>query len=282
LLLEEIEDVNDAKTAALADQSDAYSDLEERMQDFLDDRIEAMQNENDKVERILNRATNEGKPVDEVLAALRLDWLAGIYVQGNTASFDDKIFDKTVYDNEFDIFTYDIGRGKGHGHRDTSEQPGNDRGQGFVVGRGASGDIANLNGRPVPADGKRGRYDRATQSGEGRAPSNYALGLRSGQADGAYNYNQAADMKLAKTSVSSYGRRGAAPKRPSSRKAPSSRSSRNVRRPSSRRPSSRSRKPSSRSYKPQQSYQRTRQLSKRTSYDDYAPIARGGYQGKGY
>jgi hypothetical protein len=31
LLLEEIEDVNDAKDAALADQSDAYSDLEERM-----------------------------------------------------------------------------------------------------------------------------------------------------------------------------------------------------------------------------------------------------------
>ncbi len=146
----------------------------------------------------------------------------------------------TVFDNEFDIFTYDIGRGKGHGHRDSSEQPGNDRGQGFVVGRGASGDISNLNGRPVPSDGKRGRYDRATQSGEGKKMSNYALGLRAGQSEGAYNYNQAADMKLTSVnerSGSSY-RRGAAPsRRPSSRRPPS----RSSRRRPSRRPSSRSR-----------------------------------------
>jgi len=153
----------------------------------------------------------------------------------------------TVFDNEFDIFTYDIGRGKGHGHRDSSQQPGNDRGQGFVVGRGASGDISTLNGTPVPADGVRGRYDRATQSGEGRKMSNYALGLRAGQSEGAYNYNQAADMKLTsvneRSSSTSY-RRGAAPtRRPSSRRPPT-RTGRPTRRPSSRpstRPASRSR-----------------------------------------
>jgi hypothetical protein len=96
------------------------------MTDYELDREEALDREKDKVDRILERAIEEGKAVDEVLYALRLDWLAGVYVAGTTAYFDDDIYDLTIFDTEFDMFTYDIGHGKGHGHRNGVQGPGNE------------------------------------------------------------------------------------------------------------------------------------------------------------
>lgn len=280
MLEEEIEDVNTALTSALADESDAYSDLEERMNDYHDDRIEALDREAEKVERILERAVEEGKPVDEVLYALRLDWLSGVYVAGTTAYFDSDTYDMTVFDTEFDMFTYDIGHGKGHGHRNGVQGPGNDREQGFVTGRGGIGEIDTLKGEPVPSDGKRGRYDRVTQSGEGRKPSMYEIGKRQSNAEGVYNYDQAADLRVDQELSSGYGsssyRRGMAQKKAPTKKRPMPK-----RRPApKRRPTKRSTRKPVRSYRPKQPYQRTRQISKRTAYDDYAPIRRGGYYGR--
>jgi len=126
------------------------------------DRIEALNGEKEKVVRVLDRALADGKPIDEVFYGLRLDWLQGVYVAGTVAYYDDEIYDTSVYDTEYDIFTYDMGHGKGHGHRNGSKGPGNDRNQGFVIGQGGMGDISLLNAQPRPVDGKRGRYDIMT------------------------------------------------------------------------------------------------------------------------
>lgn len=276
MLEEEVEDVATALASALADESDAYSDLEERMNDYHDDRIEALDREAEKVERILERAVEEGKPVDEVLYALRLDWLSGVYVAGTTAYFDTDTYDMTVFDTEFDIFTYDIGHGKGHGHRNGVQGPGNDREQGFVTGRGGIGEITQLKGEPAPSDGKRGRYDRVTQSGEGRRPSMYEIGKRQSNAEGAYNYDQAADLRVDQQLGSSY-KRGMAQQKPAPKRRPPMKKRPAPKRRPSKRPSN---KRPVRSYRPKQSYQRTRQISKRTAYDDYAPIRRGGNYGR--
>ena len=228
LLEEEKEDVNAAKTLAVRDQTDAYDDLTERMQDYLNDRNDALDREKETVDRALERAVADFKPVEEVLYAMRLDWLQGVYVMGTQASYDSKVYDLSVFDTEFDLFTFDIGHGKGHGHRNGAHGPGNDREQGFVIGRGGVGDISELNAEPVAVGGKRGRYDRQTQSGNG-APgrvSDYEIGLKNGQKEGAYNYDQKADLH-AQTS-SRYGKRRSAPK---GRKP--SRSSRYGKRPSS-------------------------------------------------
>lgn len=189
MLEEEKQDILKAKTEALEDAEDAFEDLKERMDDYKQDRIEALNREEEKVIRILERAVEEGKPVDEVLYAMRLDWLAGVYTAGTTAYFDEDIYDLTVFDTEFDMFTFDIGHGKGHGHRNGVQGPGNPTEQGFVTGRGGIGNINELSGRPVPKDGKRGRYDRVTQSGEGKVPSMYEIGKRQSNAEGVYNYD---------------------------------------------------------------------------------------------
>ena len=196
LLEREREDVDAAMSHALTDAQEAFDDLAERMDTYQADREEALFRELDRVTRALERAVDDYKPVEEVLYAMRLDWLQGVYVAGSQAYFDEDIYDLSVFDTEFDIFTFDIGHGKGHGHRDTAAGPGNDREQGFVIGRGGTGDISELNAEPVPIGGKRGRYDRATQSGNGAAnrPSNYELGLKAGDKEGAYRYNQAADL----------------------------------------------------------------------------------------
>jgi len=86
------------------------------MNDYLEDRIVALTTETDRVTRIFERAVDDKKPVQDVLYAMRLDWLQGIYVSGEDVFYDDLIYDLTVYDDEFDLFTYDIGHGKGHGH----------------------------------------------------------------------------------------------------------------------------------------------------------------------
>jgi len=222
------------------------------MDDYEADRVEALFRETDRVIRTLERAVDDSKPVDEVLYAMRLDWLQGIYINGGIAYFDDKVYDLGYFDSEFDLFTFDIGHGKGHGHRAGQMAPGNDREQGFVIGgQQASGDISELRGRPSPDDGERRRYDKATQSGHG-APnrrSDYEIGLQQNRADGVYNYNQAADMRVE--------RRGQAPKKPT----------RSSRGPSKRRPAPKSRssylrpapkRPTTYRRKPQQPYQRTR------------------------
>lgn len=180
MLDEELQDVDKAALSAKQDADDAYADLEERMNTYEADRIESLIREKDKVLRILTRAVAEGKPVDEVLSALRLDWLAGVYVAGDQAYFDGDIYDKTVFDNEYDMFTFDIGRGKGHGHRDTQQGPGNNRTQGFVTGRGGVGDISQLNGEAYAQDGLPGRYDKQTMAGQGSSlrPSDYEIGVR--------------------------------------------------------------------------------------------------------
>jgi len=235
LLGEEEEDITQAKAYARDDALNAFDDLKERMTDYLNDRNEALDREADRVIRTLERALSEKKDLTDVLYAMRLDWLQGVYVSGNTAAFDNTVWDSTVYDNEFDIFSFDIGHGKGHGHRAGAPAPQNDRRTGFVSGaRGADGDINVLKGRPVPVDGQRRRYDKATQSGHG-APykqSDYELGLENSRAVGQYNYNQAADLGLEEVIG---GRRGQAPsRRPPSTRPPSTR-------PPSTRPDPRSR-----------------------------------------
>merc|ERR1712023_50789 len=115
LLEQERSDINTAKTHALSDASEAFTDLKNRMQDYQNDREEALYRELDRVIRALERAVEDSKPVDEVLYAMRLDWLQGVYVAGTTAYYDDDIYDLSVFDTEFDISTFDIGHGKGHG-----------------------------------------------------------------------------------------------------------------------------------------------------------------------
>lgn len=226
----------------------------------MDDRLEALDREADRVARTLERAVDDSKPVDEVLYAMRLDWLQGVYVSGATAIFDKDIYDKQVFDSEFDLFTYDIGHGKGHGHRTGAPAPLNDREQGFVYGAGGDnrGDISQLNGDPLPVGGRGGRYDRQTQSGHGapNRPSDYQLGIRNNDREGEYNYNQAADLQ-----VDSQSRRGSAPRRGS--RPPSRRSRRpSSKKPMRKRPTSRYGKPSYRKpqYKrrPKNPVQRTR------------------------
>ena len=217
----EIADVNTAKTSALQDSTDYKADLDARMARYETDRIGVLNSESDKVLRVLNRALAEGKPVDEVFYALRLDWLQGVYIAGTVAYYDNDVYDMSVFDTEYDIFTYDMGHGKGHGHRNGNKGPGNDRDQGFVTGRGGVGDISQLNGVPTPADGKRGRYDSMTQSGHGNGmrPSDYEIGVRTAQADGAYNYNQAADLGV-------QGSQEGVPRRAPKRRAPKRRPTR--------------------------------------------------------
>ena len=275
MLDEELQDVDKAASSAAQDATDAYADLMERMDTYEADRIEALDREKDKVLRILQRAVTEGKPVDDVLAAMRLDWLAGVYVAGDTAYFDNDVFDATVFDGEYDMFTFDIGRGKGHGHRDTQQGPGNNRTQGFVTGRGGIGDISRLNGEPIASDGLPGRYDKQTMAGQGRPlrPSDYEIGVRQAQAAGAYRYDQAADLGINRSSGGQ--RRGSAPRRRPSKRAPPSRYGKRPTRRPSKKPSRSYKK--TRTYRPKNPVQRTRQISKRTAYDDYAPIRRGRY-----
>ena len=69
----------------------------------------------------MQRASREKKPLDEVLHGMRLDWLQGISIGGDTAYFSDDVYDKySDYDGFFDRFTFDIGKGKGHGHTSTA------------------------------------------------------------------------------------------------------------------------------------------------------------------
>jgi len=86
------------------------------MNDYYNDRVDALDREKDLVIRSLERAVEEAKPVEDVLAAMRIDWLQGVYINGNIANYDTNIYDLTVFDSEFDLFTYDMGHGKGHGH----------------------------------------------------------------------------------------------------------------------------------------------------------------------
>jgi hypothetical protein len=224
----------------------------------LDDRLEALDREADRVARTLERAVDDSKPVDEVLYAMRLDWLQGVYVSGTSAIFDKDIYDKQVFDSEFDLFTYDIGHGKGHGHRTGAPAPLNDREQGMVYGAGGDnrGDISQLNGDPLPVGGRGGRYDRQTQSGHGapNRPSDYQLGIRNNDREGEYGYNQAADLQVDSQSRRGAPRRGARP--------PSRRGRRPSKKPMRKRPSSRYGKPSYRKpqYKrrPKNPVQRTR------------------------
>jgi len=241
------------------------------MDTYLADRTEALNREQDRVIRAIERALTDSKPIDEVLYAMRLDWLQGVYVTGTNVYFDDGVYDLGHYDSEFDLFTYDIGHGKGHGHRTGTQAPLNDHEQGLVYGNGGTntGDISQLNAQPAPHNGKRGRYDRATQSGHGAKgrPSDYQLGLEQNQKEGVFGYNQAADLQVSRSPRRRAApKRSRAPPRPRSSKRPS-RSSRRV----SRKPSMKSRKSA------RNPTQRTRQISKKTNYSDYAPIKSGGY-----
>ena len=62
--------------------------------------------------RVLDRAVNDSKRVEDVFYAMRLDWLQGVYINNNAAETDSEVYDLSYFDSEFDIFTYDIGSGK--------------------------------------------------------------------------------------------------------------------------------------------------------------------------
>lgn len=57
-------------------------DVEGRMKRYYDDKVEHLTNEKNAVVATLNRAFAEGKPVDEVFYAMRIDWLQGVYISG--------------------------------------------------------------------------------------------------------------------------------------------------------------------------------------------------------
>jgi len=242
LLEEEIDDVKKAMEHATADMTEAKEDLISRMNDYLEDRQDAMDIEMSKVIRLVERAVDEGKSVPDVVYGMKLDWLAGVFFQGgDNIIYDDSIFDDHVYDGEFDMFSFDIGHGKGHGHT-THQGAGNSHEIGMVVGRDGSSEI-EMRGEPVARDGTRRRYDQRTQNGHGSRgqPSNYAVGHGHDEADGAHGYNQAADMGVQQTRSSrpSRGGRRQAPKRggrPTGRRAPSGKQAPRQRRPSQRRP----------------------------------------------
>jgi hypothetical protein len=202
--------------AAEDDQDDAFADLIERMTDFLDAKTLEFESETDKIVRALDRAVRDSKDVGDVFYAMRIDWLQGVQVFGNSAAWSDDVWDKkSQLDGTFDMFTFDIGKGKGHGHT-TSRGYGNDRETGFVVGQGGSGDITTLRGEPVARDGTRRRYDRATQSGAGgpNRPSDYEVGLTNARAQGTFGYDQAADLKVTATRQARPARRPAPRRRP--------------------------------------------------------------------
>lgn len=230
LLEEEIEDVEKAKEHATQDLEDAYADLISRMDDYLNDRFDAMDAEKRKVDRLINRAFEEAKSVRDVFYGMKLDWLAGVFFTNpGVTNYDNQIFDDSVYDHEFDMFTFDIGTGKGHGHT-THQGPGNSHEIGMVVGRGGSGDISTLKGEPVARDGVRRRYDKMTQNGRGSPgkPADWELGLQNQRADGNFNYNQAADLGVEGQARRRPSRRS----RGSQRRAPQRRPTQGRRRPS--------------------------------------------------
>lgn len=214
LLDREIEDVAKAKAYAVTSADHYFLDLvggtstdtdaaatqfvwEGRMAQYRDDRVEALDRESDLVQRTLTRAFEEGKPVDEVLYAMRLDWLQGVFVSGLLAVFDTNTYDLTTFDTEFDIFTYDMGHGKGHGHTNQGNRGQRRENTGFTVGIGNAGnDLSTLHAAPGPVDGKTRRYDRATLSGDGGNGriSNHELGTIQAQKDGAYGFDQEASL----------------------------------------------------------------------------------------
>jgi len=171
------------------------------------------------------------------------------------------------------MFTFDIGKGKGHGHTNGATGVGNDRETGFVVGNGGSGDISNLRGEPVARDGTRRRYDRRTQSGHGapNKPSDYAVGDMQNAGEGVYGYDQAADMQAQPSRRPSRGGRRGPPKRGGARKPmrggakPTGQRPRRQQRPAMRRPAQKS------------GYQAKRAPSRTSTYNDWAPMAKGGY-----
>lgn len=188
LLDREIEDVLQAQEKATQFAEDYWTDLHSdnaatpgRMEDYLTDREEALNREKDLIVRALERAVDEGKPVDDVLAAMRIDWLQGVYASGTQSFYDADIYDMTTFDNEFDIFTYDLGHGKGHGHTNQANRGQIRSDTGFVIGAGlGENDLDTLKAAPGPVDGKTCRYDRATLSGnDGNGRLNdYEVGLK--------------------------------------------------------------------------------------------------------
>ena len=207
LLDREIEDVLEAQDKAIAFANDYFTDLTNtdtstglsvgRVEDYLTDRNEALDREYQLVIRALDRAQTEGKDVGDVLAAMRIDWLQGVYAHGIESYFDEDIYDMTVFDNEFDIFTYDMGHGKGHGHTNQANRGQIRSDTGFVIGAGVGGnDLSTLKAAPAPVDGKTRRYDRATLSGNGGngRVNEYEIGLKQSKADGAFGFDQAAQL----------------------------------------------------------------------------------------
>lgn len=252
---------------------------------YRDDRIEALNAEADKVNRILDRAIVDEKPIDEVFYALRIDWLQGVYISGTAVEFDDSVYDLTVFDDEFNIFTYDIGHGKGHGHTNQANMSPGFPGQGYVIGdgQGARNMADGLRGAPGPVDGKTRRYDRQTLSG-GR--NDYGLGVAYGQRQGSFGYNQAAATGAVIPRGSTVGTGGAGAEAGA---APSRRTASPTRRTRGGRPTggatrrTASRRPARQTSDAAQSsgYGKTASISRRSSYDDYQNLPGGGYSGYG-
>lgn len=193
LLEEELDDINRAQLYASADGTATFTDLIKRMTEFRDDRVRDMNVEAARVMRVLDRAVNDNKYVEDVFYAMRLDWLQGIYISGTSAVYDPNVYDVEHYSSEFDLFTFDTGHGKGHGHTNQANV-GPITDAGFVVGNGeGERPLKNLRGAPGPVDGKTRRYDRQTLSG-GR--NDYGLGVAQGLKGGQFGYDQAAQEQV--------------------------------------------------------------------------------------
>ena len=126
-MIEEENDILEARTSALDDSNDAFDDLEWRLEDLRDDIFTGFDIEEEKIQNALSRAAVERKNPVKVLYALKIDWLSEINADpanlGGAPTQDTSAIDFNKYDTIFDDFHYDIGHGKGIGEGDVDTAP---------------------------------------------------------------------------------------------------------------------------------------------------------------
>jgi len=125
LLLEEEDDILQARNNAIRDSNDAFDDLEWRLDSLRSDIIEEQDTEVIRIKAALGRALVDHKSVGRVFHALKIDWLKELDVDttnfnngvdgAQTVAADVDVRDFTMYESIFDDFHYDIGHGKGTG-----------------------------------------------------------------------------------------------------------------------------------------------------------------------
>lgn len=116
LLEEEKNDILQARSNAIRDSNDAFTDLESRLGELQSHISEDQAIEVEKITAAINRAIVDHKNPAKVLYALRIDWLVDIVIDPtNNTLTTATTFDYNIYEDIFSDFHYDIGHGKGTG-----------------------------------------------------------------------------------------------------------------------------------------------------------------------